>query len=144
MPLLQSGELSGKSREILDATQAKIRMVPNLYRALAASPAALQGYVQLAETLNAGVLPAKTRESLAVAIAEANRCEYCLSAHTAIGRMVGLTEESLHQARNGHAEDAKLEAILGLARKMVLRRGQPERGDFEAARDAGVTDAEFA
>src|ERR1700722_16685676 len=103
-PLLQDADSPEKSREILQATQAKIKMVPNLYRALAASPAALPGYVQLAEILGGGVLSPKYRESLAVAIAEANRCEYCLSAHTAIGKMVGLKEDSIVQARRGQSE----------------------------------------
>jgi uncharacterized peroxidase-related enzyme len=144
VPLIATAEAPARSREVLEETQAKLGMVPNLYRALAASPAALQGYVQLAATLGAGVLSAKTRESLAVAIAEANRCEYCLSAHTAIGRMVGLKDEAILQARDGKAEDPKLQAILHLARQMVRGRGTPPSGEFEAARAAGVTDAEFA
>ena len=144
LPLLQSSDAPPRSREILDATEAKIRMVPNLYRALAASPAALQAYVQMTETLSAGVLPAKTRESLAVAIAEANRCEYCLSAHTAIGKMVGLKDDAILEARAGRAADSRLQAILDLARNMVLRHGQIVPGDFESAKAAGVTDAEVA
>jgi uncharacterized peroxidase-related enzyme len=144
VPLIQTTDAPGKSRELLETTQAKIRMVPNLYRALSASPAALQAYIQLAETLNSGVLPAKTRESLAVAIAEANRCEYCLSAHTAIGKMVGLNDEAILQARDGKSDDPKLGAILELTRKMVLNRGQLAPGDFDAAERAGVTHAEFA
>ena len=144
VPLLQSADAPGRSREILDATEAKIGMVPNLYRALAASPAALQAYIQMAETLSAGVLPAKTRESLAVAIAEANGCEYCLSAHTAIGKMAGLNDESILEARAGRATDARLQAILDLARKMVTQHGQTISGDFETAKNAGVNDAEIA
>jgi uncharacterized peroxidase-related enzyme len=144
VPLLPNADSPQKSREILEATQARIKMVPNLYRALAASPAALQSYVQFAETLNGGVLSAKYRESLAVAIAEANRCQYCLSAHTAIGKMTGLKDEALIQARTAHSDDPKLQAILQLARKMVVQRGQLAHGDFEAAQQAGITHAEFA
>jgi uncharacterized peroxidase-related enzyme len=144
VPLIQSADAPPKSREILDAVQAKIKMVPNLYRALAASPAALEGYVRLAEILAGGVLPAKYRESLAVAIAQANRCEYCLSAHTAIGKMTGLTDGAILEARDGRSGDPKLQAILALARAMVLQRGQLPRQDFDTARQAGVTDSEIA
>ena len=144
VPLVRSTEAPAKSREILDQTQQKIGMVPNLYRALAASPAALKGYVELAAILGGGVLSAKTRESLAVAIAEANRCEYCLSAHTAIGKMSGLNDDAILAARVGKAEDPKLQAILDLAGKMVRHRGQVTHQDFEAAHAAGVTHAEFA
>jgi uncharacterized peroxidase-related enzyme len=144
VPLISTTEAPAGSRKVLEETQAKIGMVPNLYRALASSPAALQGYVQLAATLSGGVLSAKAREVLAVAIAEANRCEYCLSAHTAIGKMVGLKDDAILQAREGRTEDVRLQAMLDLARRMVTHRGQVAPGDFEAARAAGVTDAEFA
>jgi uncharacterized peroxidase-related enzyme len=129
---------------MLQKVEGKIKRVPNLYKALAHSPAALDGYLQLAETLSRGVLPTRTRESLAVAIAEANRCEYCLSAHVAIGKQAGLSDKAISHARRSEADDPKLDAILRLARKMVTRRGQVDATDVDAARQAGVSEPELA
>jgi alkylhydroperoxidase family enzyme len=60
--------------------------VPNLFRLVANSPTALEGYVNLLGALNKGKLPASTRERIALAVAEINGCSYCLSAHTYLGK----------------------------------------------------------
>ncbi|MEM0927206.1 MAG: carboxymuconolactone decarboxylase family protein, partial [Planctomycetota bacterium] len=94
--------------------------------------------------LGEGELPAKTREQIALTVGQANECEYCLSAHSAIGKMVGLSTEQIRDARMGTAPDAKTEAILWVSSKLVEKRGLLSDDDLAAVRDAGVTDGEIA
>ena len=91
------------SRTILERTEKAIGMVPNLYRTLAHSPATLSAYTGTARELGGGTLSAKLREQLAVAVAAYNDCAYCASAHTAIGRSVGLDADELTQNLSGRS-----------------------------------------
>ena len=83
----------------LKAVKAKLGMVPNLFATLAHAPAALNGYLGLSETLGTGRLNASQREIVALAAGQANRCQYCLSAHTLIGKGAGLSAEAIAAAR---------------------------------------------
>lgn len=134
---------TGKVKEILDATMAKIKMIPNLYRVFATSPKVLEGYMAL-NTAMAGVsLPASLREQLAIAVAETNGCDYCLSAHTVIGKMAGLSADDLSAAQSGNASDAKAAAALQFARKVSTERGHVSDADIAAVKAAGYSDAEI-
>src|SRR4051812_19214229 len=86
---------TGRAKALLDAVKGKLGLVPNMTRAMANSPAVLDGYLQLSGALGKGALPAKAREQIALAIAQANGCEYCQAAHSAVGKMVGLTAEQI-------------------------------------------------
>ncbi len=91
MPRLQPlvpESTTGKSSDLFRSVQSKLGMVPNMMRTLGNSPAALQGYLQLSGSLATGSLSTKQREMIALAIAEANQCDYCLAAHSALGQMV--------------------------------------------------------
>jgi uncharacterized peroxidase-related enzyme len=128
-------------RPLLDGVQKGLGATPNLFRVAAQSPAALESLVAQFGATGKGGLPARAREAIALAVSEANACDYCLSAHTALGRRAGLDDHALDQARSGRSDDAHLDALLALARTVVARRGQV--GDaLDAARRAGVTDAE--
>ena len=94
-----------KTGATLDAIKAKLGTVPNLFSTLAHSPPALNAYLGLSETLSKGVLTPRQREIIALAVGQANACQYCVSAHTALGRQAGLTEEETRSARSGRAED---------------------------------------
>jgi AhpD family alkylhydroperoxidase len=89
----------GKARTLLDAVKAKMGMTPNMTRMMAASPVVLEGYLSLAGALGGGLLGAKLCEQIALATAEANACEYCLSAHSLMGRNAGLTPSDIEAAR---------------------------------------------
>ena len=80
---------SGRARELLDAVKDRLGLVPNMTRAMANSPAALDGYLQFSGALGKGSLPARVREQISLAVAQANGCDYCLAAHSAIGKTVG-------------------------------------------------------
>ena len=143
IPAIDPATATGKQKTLLDAVQKKLGLVPNLMRTLANSPAALDGYLALSGALAAGVLDAKVREQLALTVAEANLCDYCLSAHTAIGGMVGLSKDDIQSARLASAANAKTNAILKLARSIVVNRGEISATELQTARSAGVTDAEI-
>jgi uncharacterized peroxidase-related enzyme len=118
-------------------------VVPNLFKVLANAPAALEGYVQLSTALAGGALGAKVREQISIAVAEANLCEYCLSAHTYIGGKVGLSEKEITDARQANASSDKTDAILKLARTVVVQRGEISDGALKLARASGLSDGEI-
>ena len=134
---------TGKAKELLDGVKTKIGMVPNLMRTFANSPAALEGYLSFSGALGGGSLNAKVREQIALAVADANSCEYCLSAHTAIGKMVGLNENELVASRQASSGDAKTDAALKFAHQIVVKRGELLDSEEQAVRAAGYNDGEI-
>jgi len=134
----------GKTKLMLDGVQAKLGMVPNLIKTLANSPAALEAYLGMSDALSNGALPAKLREQIALAVSEANGCGYCLAAHSAVGKMVGLSEEEVMDSRRGSSADSKADAVLRFARQVVDKLGWVNAEDIERMRKAGYGDEEVA
>jgi uncharacterized peroxidase-related enzyme len=134
----------GKAKELLDAVKAKLGLVPNMTRAMAVSPAVLEAYLGINGALAHGVLPPKVREQLALGVGQANECDYCVSAHSAIGKRVGLTEQAVLDSRRGHSADPKTDALLRFARVLVEKRGLVTDTDVAAVRATGGGDAEIA
>lgn len=143
LQFVEESQATGKVKEIYEIVQGKIGMVPNLYRILAASPAVLEGYFDFNMTLAQTSLPSKLREQLAIAIASANHCQYCLSAHTLLGKMAGLEKEELVSAQSAHSHDASTQAALVFARQVVEARGQVSDSDLSDVKAAGFTDAQI-
>jgi uncharacterized peroxidase-related enzyme len=135
---------TGKAKELLDAVKAKLGLVPNMTRAMAQSPAVLEGYLQFSGALGKGKLSAKAREEIALAVGQANHCDYCLAAHSTIGKMVGLTAEQIRDSRLGTAVDPKADALIGFARKLVDSRGVVTDRDVAAVREAGFDEGAIA
>ncbi|MEQ8818621.1 MAG: peroxidase-related enzyme [Sumerlaeia bacterium] len=133
---------TGKTKDLLDAVKAKLGFVPNLMSTLAVSPAALEAYLQFNTTLG-GTLDAKTREIISLIVAETNGCGYCASAHTALGKMVGLSEEEILTVRKGGATDPKHRAVIDLARRLTLNHGRLTEGEYAAAVQAGLTERQI-
>jgi len=123
--------------------RAKFALVPNLFRVLATAPAALEGLMSLGSALGRGALNEKIRERLALAIAESNLCPYCLSAHTAIAKKIGLNQTEIDDATCARAGDPRTDAILKLARSIVVQRGEVTDADLARARAVGLTDGEI-
>ncbi len=135
---------TGKAKDLLDAVKNKLGLVPNMTRAMANSPAVLDGYLSLSGALSQGGLSAKLREQIALTVGEANGCDYCLAAHSAIGKMVGLTAEQIMDSRRGTAVDPKADAIVKFAVRVVEERGRVSDLDLADARLAGLDDAALA
>ncbi len=134
---------TGKTKELLDGVQAKLGMTPNILRVLATSPAALEAQTAFSGALSHGALPARLREQIALAVAEANRCEYCLGAHSAAGRALGLSEEQLIDSRGGTSPDSKVDAALRFAREFVEKRGWVDDDSISRLHSAGFGDGEI-
>lgn len=134
---------TGKTKQLFEAVQQKLGVVPNLFRVLGNAPVALEGYLNFSAALSGGSLSAKVREQIALAVAEGNDCSYCLSAHSFIGNKAGLSEKEIVEARQAGAEKAKTDAILKLALSILVQKGEISDGAFKAARDAGLTDGEI-
>ncbi len=134
---------TGKAKDLLNAVQAKLGITPNLMKTLATAPAALEGYLNFSGALSTGVLDAKFREQIALAVAQANSCEYCLSAHSAIGKMVGLKPEEIDSSRESHSADAKKDAGLKFAQSIVVERGEVSDIAVDRVRKAGYSDGEI-
>ena len=142
--LIAPEDANGKAKELLDAVKGKLGLVPNMTRAMANSPAVLDGYLQLSGALGKGKLPAKIREQLALAVAQANGCDYCLAAHSTIGKMVGLTADQIRDSRLGTAVDPKTDVLIRFARKVNESRGRVSDRDIAEVREAGFDDGAIA
>lgn len=134
---------TGRTRQLLDGVQARLGVVPNLFRVLGNSPAALEGYLNFSSALASGVLNARVREQIALAVAEGNLCSYCLSAHTFLGGKAGLSDQDIASARRSNAASDKTDAILKLALSILVQRGEISDGALKSARATGLTDAEI-
>jgi uncharacterized peroxidase-related enzyme len=137
-------QATGKAKELLDGVKAKLGIVPNMTRVMADSPAVLEAYLGFSGALAGGHLPVKLREKLALLAAQENRCNYCLSAHAAIGKMVGLNAEQIQESRNGRGETEKETAALAFANRVLETRGQVTESDIETVRAAGYSDGDIA
>lgn len=144
LPLIDPALATGKAAELLAAVKAKLGLVPNMTRAMANAPAVLESYLQFSGALAHGRLNAKLREQIALLVAEVNACHYCLSAHTAIGRMVGLKDAELAAARGADSDDARAAAALKFAKALVVHGGAVTPEQFDAVRRAGWGDADIA
>jgi uncharacterized peroxidase-related enzyme len=136
-------ETTGKTRRLLDGVQAKLGLTPNLMKTLATAPAALEAYLNFGAALSTGTLAPQFREQIAIAVAQANSCEYCLSAHSALGSLAGLTPEELQASREARSADAKRDAGLRFAQAIVVQRGEVSDAALAQVRQAGYTDGEI-
>jgi uncharacterized peroxidase-related enzyme len=140
---IDPGTATGKTKQLLDTVQRRFGFVPNLMRVFGNSAAALDGYLGFSGAAASGSLPAKLREQLALAVGEINGCEYCLSAHTASASRAGLAADDIVAARRSSASDPKADAVLKFARAVTLQRGHVSNAELQAARSAGLNDAEL-
>ena len=130
------------SRASLQAVAKSLGSVPNLFRLVANSPAALKGYLGLGAAVSASSLGVKTQERIALAVAEINGCDYCASAHTYLGRNVAkLDDAEITANRNGSSNDPKAAAAVRFAAQVVKDRGHVGAEELNAAKAAGLTDA---
>lgn len=135
---------TGESKQVLDDVRAKYGMIPNIFRGLAHSPAVVRAYLALGDALSKGVLTPKVREQIAIAVANANGCQYCVSAHTAVGKMLGVTDADLEKSREALSSDTKTQALLQLASTLIESRGWISDEQLKRSREAGISDAEIA
>ena len=141
--IVDPAQATGKSKELLTALQNNIKSVPNLAKALANSPAAPKAWMEFDGALAKGSLNAKLRQEIALAVGQKNGCEYCVSAHTVIGKFTGLTGQQILNSRQGQGTSPKDSAALTFARELLEKRGQVPASSIQALRDQGFTDGEI-
>lgn len=144
LDVLERENVGTETQAIFDALNKKVGMVPNLYAATANSHKALSALLGLGEHLSGGEFSGKETEAIALAIGQANSCDYCLSAHTAIAKMHGLTEEETLELRNAESQDTKLQALTTLAKDITLTKGKPSEKSLKDFEKAGYGAAALA
>lgn len=141
---IQPENATGTAAVLLEQVRKTLGVTPNMTKVMATSPALLAGYLALSGALGGGVIPAPVRERLALATAEANGCEYCLSAHTYIGANIAKVDaDELVRARSAESNDPHTAAVLSLSDAILQNAGDIDDATLAAARAAGVTDAEI-
>lgn len=132
------------SRGLLQAVHNMLGSVPNMFRIIANSPAALEGYLGLNGALSKGSLDSRTRERIALAVAEVNGCNYCLAAHTYLAsNLAKLGDAEINANRRGTSDDQKAAVAVDFAVKLTINRGKVSANTVEAVRAAGYSDAEI-
>lgn len=134
----------GKTKEMFQAVNSSLGMVPNMMRTMANSPVVLDGYLSFSKALSSGMLSPQLRELIALAVAEANACGYCVAAHTAIGGSVGIGAETMLAAREQSVEDVRISAAIMFANQLLNGRGDIDEEAFRAIKDTGYSDGEIA
>ena len=134
----------GSAKEGLDQIKKAFGVVPNMFKTIANSPVALQSMWGSFQALGQGKLGSKLGEQIAVMVADLNSCEYCLAAHTALGKGAGLSADTMSQAQSGHSADPKTQAALTFAAKLVKNRAHVTAQDVDAVRAAGFSNDEIA
>ena len=140
---LQIEDAPEASKAVLEQIKSAFGRVPNIFATLAHSPAALKALTGLFSTLGEGALSGKAHEAIALRVGQKHGCKYCTAAHTAKAISVGADAEEAIGFRTGRSDEPKIQALLTLAETMVDNRGQLSDADIQAAKDAGVSDAEL-
>lgn len=140
--LIDPNNTTSDRQSLLTQIHGAFGATPNMFRAVANSTAALKSMWGAFGALGGGVISPKLGEQIAVAVANRNACEYCLAAHTALGRKAGASAEEMSAAQGGQSEDPKTAAALRFALRLVEARGQVGQADVKAVRDAGFSEEE--
>ena len=145
LPLVDPTTATGKAADLLAAVRRGLGVTPNMTRAMANSPALLEGYLALSGALAKGAVKAATRERLALAVAQDNACDYCLSAHSYLAEHAAkLSTDDITAARKGDNADPKTAALLTFAVAVNTARGDVSASDLDVVRAAGASDEEIA
>lgn len=135
--LIDPGSASPIVKPTLEQIKGAFGAVPNMFKAVANSPAALASMWGAFGALGNGTIGAKLGEQIAVAVADRNACNYCLAAHTVLGQRAGASAQEMSAAQIGQSNDPKTAAALGFALKVVEKRGQITAADVQKLRSVG-------
>ncbi|EDY81108.1 alkylhydroperoxidase AhpD family core domain protein [Verrucomicrobiia bacterium DG1235] len=142
--LIQAETATAGTAALYQAVKTKLGLVPNMVKAMGNSSVALEGYLGLSGAVSKGSLRPATREKIALLLAEANQCDYCLRAHSAISGSLKIPQDEISDARRGVTPNAKEQALLNLAQAILETQGAVSEQDFSDAKRAGVSDEEIA
>jgi AhpD family alkylhydroperoxidase len=132
------------SRDVLKALEAQFGTVLNIHGAMAHAPAVLNMYAAIQRVLaDVATFDPRTREAIALAVANVDACAYWQAAHTAAGRAAGMSVETTVAIRRGTVDDPKLVALLAVVREQTGSVGHVQDATWQAALGAGWSDAEL-
>jgi uncharacterized peroxidase-related enzyme len=134
---------SGEIKDLYGKIEKKFGRVPNIFQAMANSPAVLKAFLQLNEAAGQSSFKPEVVNEIALVVAETNACHYCLSAHTAGAHAAGIKDDVIQAARLGKSKDPRTNAILHLAKIIVEKRGHLTDQDIQEAKKAGINDKEI-
>ncbi|MFD0362125.1 carboxymuconolactone decarboxylase family protein [Nocardia sp. GCM10030253] len=144
LPLVSTETADAEQADLLTEVQRQLGRVPNLYAAMANSPATLRGYLTLRDALTHGKLSTRVREQLALLVASENGCDYCVAAHTMRAGRMGFTDEAIAATRSADDEDPHADSVLRFAKEVLRSRGRVDDSLIASARQRGVSDAELS
>ena len=144
IPAINPDHATGQAQQLLHDVENQLGFTPNVVRTMANAPAVLQGYLEFTKALSKGQLSSKLREQIALAVAETNGCHYCLAAHSAIGKTVGLSDETIEDSRQAISPDSQTAAVLQFTRKLVIKRGLVSNADLAHLHGVGFDDGDIA
>jgi uncharacterized peroxidase-related enzyme len=143
IPAVNPSSATGTVKTLLEGVQKGLGVTPNLFRVAAQSTPVLEALTSLFGAVSKGHLDATTREAIALTVSEIDACDYCLSAHSLLGKGAGLGQGDIDKAREAKAEDARLATTLAFAKTVTEKRGRVSDQDVAAVRRAGLLDAEI-
>ncbi|WP_311949065.1 carboxymuconolactone decarboxylase family protein [Halomonas piscis] len=142
LPIISMEKADHDAAPALQAVQQQLGMLPNFFAGMAHHPGTLNAFLAAQQAITEGSrLTAAQREIIALAVANANGCRYCVSGHTLSARAAGVSAEAAKQAQAGKAEKPQDQVLLDLALAVLEQRGHVTDGALNAARDAGLDDA---
>lgn len=137
-------QASGATKELYDAITRAVGGVPNIYQGIGNSPAALEGVLHTDGLLKKGQLTSAEIEAIKLTVSEAYGCDYCLAAHTLLGRKAGLSDADVIGARRGTSRNPRLGALVAFIRSALEPRARVSDDDLAVVKAAGFNDAQIA
>ena len=144
LPVVTHDQADEHTRKTYDAITSKFGMVPNIFKGMANSPAALAAYLALDDMIAGGSFTAVEQNVVRMVVSQYNGCEYCIAAHTMGLGAAGMGEEDILNVRRGRAEDPKLAALIAFTGKVLETKGFVSNGDLEAFKSVGYADRHAA
>jgi uncharacterized peroxidase-related enzyme len=144
LKVVEPDQATGPVKEIYDGLQQKMGKVINIFKSMGNSPAALKAYLSMAEALAEGELSPEDREAVYLAVSQQNGCNYCVSAHAAVAKRVGMSDEQIAAIRKFAPQSAKHQALVRLVMRVIETKGLVKDEDLQAVRSAGYSDGQIA
>lgn len=143
IPAINKDNAQGELHDIYEQLEKKMGKVINIFQVMGNSPAALKGFLALSQAAEQTTLSPKIKEAIALVVGQSNECNYCLSAHSAMAKKMGLSDENILQARQGISEDFKTKEILKFVKKVIENKGKVSDQDVSHLKESGITDKEL-
>lgn len=143
IPQINPNEAVGATHELFHAIQQQMGSVPNILRTMGQSTATLQAYLSFSKALSGGELPIQLREQIALTAAGVNGCDYCASAHSALGQVAGLDRNEVIRNLSGRASDPQADVVVMFVHKVIRDRARVSAADVTALRAAGLSDGQI-